>query len=129
MAFELVEANSIGDDEGPSPRGRHRWGWGHKGHGACGGGHGRGRHGECPLSEATAGDTVKVTGIQGDEAFRGRVMAMGILPGVTLKVVGGGCRQPLVVALPGGRCVVDRRSSEMIAVRGVRPDAQERTGQ
>lgn len=129
MASELVEANSIGNDEAEGHCRGHRWGWGRKGHGACGGGHGRERHGECPLSEATAGDTVKVTGIRGDEAFRGRVMAMGILPGITLKVLRGGCRQPLVVALPGSRCVVDRRSSEMIAVRGVRPDAQERTGQ
>jgi Fe2+ transport system protein FeoA len=128
MADHLVDTNSIGRGEGEQRR-RHRWGWGGKGHGACVGGRGRRCCEECPLSEAAAGDVVKVTGIRGDEAFRGRVMAMGILPGVTLTVVKGGRRQPLLVALPGSRCVVDRHSSEMIAVRGVRPHPQrERTG-
>jgi Fe2+ transport system protein FeoA len=69
-----------------------------------------------------------VTGLLGDEAFRGRIMAQGILPGVTLRVVGGGRRQPLLVALPGSRCVVDQRTSELIAVRSARPAAKhERT--
>jgi Fe2+ transport system protein FeoA len=91
-------------------------------------GHGAAAHTQRRLCEAGAGDTVTVTGLLGDEAFRGRIMAMGILPGTTLKVVGGGGRQPLLVALPGSRCVVDQRSSEMIAVRGARPAAKhERT--
>jgi len=155
MAFELVEANSLGSGEGCGRRERRRWGWGrgrqgdgrgcgkeeharHGRHGAEHGGHSEchGRRGKCAgghgarrLCEAGAGDTVTVTGLLGDEAFRGRIMAMGILPGVTLKVVGGGSRQPLLVALPGSRCVVDQRSSEMIAVRGARPAAKhERTG-
>jgi len=128
MAFELVEANSLGSGKGCGRRERRRWGWGQgrrdDGHGCREEGHGRRR-----LCEAGAGDTVTVTGLLGDEAFRGRVMAMGILPGVTLKVVGGGRRQPLLVALPGSRCVVDQRSSEMIAVRGARSVAKhERTG-
>jgi Fe2+ transport system protein FeoA len=94
----------------------------------CAHGHGARAHGQRRLCEACAGDTVTVTGLLGDEAFRGRIMAMGIVPGVTLKVVGGGRRQPLLVALPGSRCVVDQRSSEMIAVRGARAAAKhERT--
>lgn len=130
MAWNLDKANTIGHDEPSGCCRHHRRGWGHKGHGACAGGHRRARREECPLSEAIPGDIVKVIGIRGDEVFRGRIMAMGILPGVTLKVVGGGRGQPLVVALSGSRCVVDRRSSEMIAVRGARPhEQQERTGQ
>jgi Fe2+ transport system protein FeoA len=125
MAKDLGKANSLGGGEGEQRR-RHRWGWRGKPHGACAGGHGRGCCEECPLSEAAAGDVVRVTGIRGDEAFRGRVLAMGILPGVTLTVVKGGRRQPLLVALPGSRCVVDRHSSEMIAVRGVRPHPSEK---
>jgi Fe2+ transport system protein FeoA len=121
-------------DEGHRGHGRHG---AHDGNGECHGrrgkcaahGHGAAVHAQRRLSEAGAGDTVTVIGLLGDEAFRGRIMAMGILPGVTLKVVGGGRRQPLLVALPGSRCVVDQRSSEMIAVRGARPVAKhERTG-
>jgi Fe2+ transport system protein FeoA len=128
MAFELVEANSLGAGEGCGRRERRRWGWGR---GRREDGHGCGEEGHCRrrLCEAGAGDTLTVTGLLGDEAFRGRVMAMGILPGVTLEVVGGGRPQPLLVALPGSRCVVDQHSSEMIEVRGARPVAKhERTG-
>jgi Fe2+ transport system protein FeoA len=75
---------------------------------------------ELTLSEARSGDAVTVSGILGDEAFRGRIMAMGILPGVALTVVSGGRRQPLLVALPGSRCVVDQRSAGSITVRAAR---------
>ena len=75
---------------------------------------------ELTLSEARAGDALTVSGILGDEAFRGRIMAMGILPGMTLTVVSGGRRQPLLVALPGSRCVVDQRSAQSIMVRAAR---------
>jgi Fe2+ transport system protein FeoA len=122
MATDLVATNSLGSGEGHGRRERRRWGWGHKGGGRCRAERAPGCvREESPLAEAVAGDVVTVTGILGDEAFRGRVMAMGILPGVTLTVVRGGRRQPLLVALPGSRCVVDERSSEMITVRRGRP--------
>jgi Fe2+ transport system protein FeoA len=128
MATELVEANSLGIDK-VCGRERRRWGWGQRSHGECRADRGAAAHGRRRLCEASAGDTVTVTGLDGDEEFRGRIMAMGILPGVTLRVVGGGKRQPLLVALPGSRCVVDQHSSEKIAVRGARPAADhERTG-
>lgn len=130
MATDLVATNCLGSDKGHGRRGRRRWGWGHGG-GRCRAGQASGLHQaahqpeaareEVRLSEALVGDTVIVTGILGDEAFRGRLMAMGILPGVTLGVVRGGRRQPLLVALPGSRCVVDACSSEMITVRRARP--------
>jgi Fe2+ transport system protein FeoA len=69
------------------------------------------------LSEARVGSRVVVTGVSGDESFRGRIMAMGIVPGARVSVAHGGARQPLVMALPGRRCVLDRRSTEMIEVR------------
>jgi Fe2+ transport system protein FeoA len=132
MVFELGEAKDIGISKGCGRRERRGWGRGHGRHDqpgageACDGRRGTGQSaasGACRLCQAASGDTVTVTGILGGEAFRGRIMAMGILPGVTLRVVGGGNRQPLLVALPGSRCVVDRRSSEMIAVRPARAAA------
>jgi Fe2+ transport system protein FeoA len=64
-----------------------------------------------------------VTRILGDESFRGRIMAMGIMPGASVSVVGGGAKQPLLIALPGSRCVLDWRSSKMIAVREQRSES------
>lgn len=129
MAHELVEANSVGSGEGRRRRERRGWGWGRRGHDACPAGCDAAvRSEDCPLSEAAVGEAVTVTGLHGDEAFRARLMAMGILPGVTLRVVKGGRRQPLLVALPGCRCMLDQRSSELIAVRGSRSAVkQERT--
>ncbi len=72
---------------------------------------------EMRLSEARVGSRVVVTGVSGDESFRGRIMAMGIVPGARIAVTHGGARQPLVVALPGRRCVLDGRSTAMIEVR------------
>jgi Fe2+ transport system protein FeoA len=117
MAEKLDVANRVarGKDQG-----RRRWRWrgrrmrGRRGDVGCAGvvvG------AEMRLSEARVGSRVIVTGVFGDEVFRGRIMAMGIVPGVRISVAHGGARQPLVVALPGRRCVLDRRSTAMIEVR------------
>jgi Fe2+ transport system protein FeoA len=128
MATELVDTNSLGIGKVCGPE-RRRWGWSRRSHTECRADRDAGAQARRRLCETSAGDTVTVTGLDGDEEFRGRIMAMGILPGVTLRVVGGGRRQPLLVALPGSRCVVDQHSSEKIAVRGARPAANhERTG-
>ncbi len=130
MTFELDGANDLSSRKDQGRRERRRWGR-RRDHLLCDtcavASHGA-VCGELRLCEAGVGDAVTVTGLNGDESFRSRIMAMGILPGVTLRVVGGGSRQPLLVALPGSRCVLDRRSSEKIAVRGERSAADhERT--
>lgn len=124
MASDLGTPKPPGEGESCCPRGQCGRDSGGRLRGVCGEGRGRARHGDTALAEAVAGDTVVVTGIFGDEAFRGRIMAMGLLPGVVLTVVGGGGRQPLLVALPGSRCVVDKHSAEMIAVRAARPQCR-----
>jgi len=58
-----------------------------------------------------------VAGIEGDEALRGKIMAMGIMPGTSLSVLTSCGRRPLMVALAGSRIVLDRRTSHSITVR------------
>lgn len=82
--------------------------------------------GETRLAQAATGDTVTVTHIYGDETFRGKMLARGIAPGVSIAVVKGGARQPLLVALPRSRFVLDSRSSELIAVRSRKSHGGER---
>jgi len=125
---DLDETNNSGSWE---ERGRRRSckGW------LCGGRPGgrqqrRRRHtpaalAEAPLSGAEVGSTVTVTRIDGGQAFRGRMMAMGIRPGVSLSVLSGGARRPLLVALPGSRFVLDWRSSQAITVRRRGPQQAE----
>lgn len=128
MAQELGETNYVcasEDRDGPGHRGW--WGSRQSAHGP--------RHrreqgeptslGETRLSQAGAGSTVTVTDILGDEVFRGKMMAMGIVPGAAVSVVQGGARRPLLVALPGSRFLLDWKSSEMITVRGLRLERTE----
>lgn len=79
------------------------------------------RDGERPLSSAEAGTTVKVLRVFGDEEFRSRMMAMGIVPGASISIVSGGAKQPLLIALTGCRFVIDRTGSEMIAISDRQP--------
>jgi len=72
---------------------------------------------EAPLSWVPAGYEVEVTELLGDEVFRGRIMALGIVPGTTLSVLSGGSGCPLVLAVSGSRLLLDARSSQSILVR------------
>jgi Fe2+ transport system protein FeoA len=138
MTAKLGDPNSFGADEVGGRRHRYRWGRRDPA-GGCGRGQGRGKGrgggchgrlqsgsvaetGEGSLCGVPVGSTVTVTGIRGDESFRGRVLAMGIMPGVSVTVMSGGAKQPQLIALPGSRCVLDWRSSTMIAVRERRPE-------
>lgn len=69
------------------------------------------------LTEVHPGDDVEVVEVMGDEVFRGRLMALGILPGTRLSVVSGGPRGPLVLAMAGGKFVFDRNSARRVLVR------------
>jgi Fe2+ transport system protein FeoA len=67
------------------------------------------------LTQVVPGMAVLVEHVHGDEIFRGKMMAMGIVPGVLSfsTSVGAGGR-PLLIALAGGRLLLDSRSSELI---------------
>lgn len=98
---------------------RHRWGRSGHPHGRDG----RHSHG-CRslargdrLTQVAPGMAVLVEHVHGDEIFRGKMMAMGIVPGASLSVLQGGWGRPLLIALAGGRLLLDSRSSELITVR------------
>lgn len=74
------------------------------------------------LSEALPGATVEVTEIAADEPLRGRLIAMGIVPGARLSVVLGGRGLPFVLALPGSQIVIDSDSSGKVLVSDPGPD-------
>jgi Fe2+ transport system protein FeoA len=78
---------------------------------------------EAPLSRVPVGNEVEVTQLLGDEAFRGRIMALGIVPGAALSVLSGGSGRPLVLAVSGSRFLLDARSSQSILVRNHEPRA------
>ena len=69
------------------------------------------------LAQVPPGSVVQVDRVCGDEVFRGKMMAMGIVPGVSISVLRGGEGQPLLVALMGSRLILDCRSSESITIR------------
>lgn len=65
--------------------------------------------------------TVTVRRLLGDEPFRGKLMAFGVVPGGSAVVVEGGARRPLVLALQTGRLMLDWQSSERVVVDERRP--------
>ena len=77
---------------------------------------------ETDLSCATVGNTVRVAAVLGDTTFRSRMIAMGIMPGVQISIVEGGGHRPLLLALPGGRLMLDSGSARLIRVRASRAE-------
>lgn len=74
------------------------------------------------LAQVAPGTIVRVDRVHGDELLRGKMMAMGIVPGASLSVVQGGSGRPLLIALAGGRFLIDSRSSELVSVRMCREE-------
>lgn len=68
------------------------------------------------LSRAGAGSSYRVARLHGDEAFRGKMMALGIVAGAAITVVQGGGGRPLVIALGRSRLLLDSRSAELVSL-------------
>jgi len=128
MPKKLVEAKLLASAETGSPRwrrGRRRGTCRHSSNGC----HGSWKHkDEAPLSEVPAGTWVEVTRLTGDESLRGRIMALGIVPGAAVGVVSGGWGRPLVLALPQSRLLLDARTSQSILVRDSGTQTAVKTG-
>ena len=76
------------------------------------------RNGDSTLSRVAAGSTVTVAAVHGDDSFRGRMIGIGIVPGVAVSVLEGGPRRPFLLATAGGRFMLDWMSVQKIEVRG-----------
>jgi Fe2+ transport system protein FeoA len=81
---------------------------------------------EIRLPRAGTGGSLAVSRVHGDEAFRGKMMALGIVAGSSLRVVQGGGNRPLLVALNGSRLLLDARSAQRISVTKREDPADER---
>lgn len=78
------------------------------------------------LSEVGSGSSATIESIDGDQGFRTKMLAMGLIPGTTVTVVQNGDNQPLLLALSGSRFALDHASSEKITVH--RPGRERRKG-
>ena len=69
----------------------------------------------CPLSQCKSGETVFVRGITGGCRLRGKLQAMGIMPGEALRIIsdGGG---PLVIETKGIKLAIGNGMAQQIMV-------------
>ncbi len=69
-----------------------------------------------PLDTVQPGQQVRVSQLDSRAGLRGRLYAMGLTPGTTVKLVadGGG---PLVLSILGSRVMIGRGMAEKILVR------------
>ena len=70
------------------------------------------------LSSAVIGENLVITRLEGDQKFRGKMISLGLMPGVALSIDGGGSGQPFLVDIQGGKLALDAKSAGRIMVAG-----------
>ena len=71
------------------------------------------------LAEIPTGRAVTVRGVDGSRAFRRRLLEMGLVPGVTVRIVAvAPLGDPLQVEVRGGQWSIRRTEAAQIAVDG-----------
>ncbi len=68
------------------------------------------------LSDAPAGEKLRVSSIAGGRNLCGRMAAMGIYPGVVMELVCAGCGSPCLVRVHGGTLSLGAGVSQKILV-------------
>ena len=69
-----------------------------------------------PLTNLNEGARAILRSVEGGRQLRGRLAALGLLPGTELEVVQNSGRGPFVVAVKGSRIVIGRGMAARIAV-------------
>ncbi len=69
-----------------------------------------------PLTMVDEGKRAILRSVEGGRQLRGRLAALGLLPGTELEVVQNSGRGPFVVAVKGSRIVIGRGMAARIAV-------------
>lgn len=72
---------------------------------------------ETPLSTLKSGDCGIVQRLEGGEAFRGKMLALGIIPGKTITVARGEKCQPYILRIDDCRVMMDWRTLGRIYVQ------------
>jgi Fe2+ transport system protein FeoA len=69
-----------------------------------------------PLTMVTEGARAVLRSVEGGRELRGRLAALGLLPGTELEVIQNSGHGPFVVAVKGSRIVIGRGMASRIAV-------------
>jgi ferrous iron transport protein A len=69
-----------------------------------------------PLTKVSEGARAILRSIEGGRELRGRLAALGLLPGTELEVIQNSGHGPFVVAVKGSRIVIGRGMAARIAV-------------
>ena len=69
-----------------------------------------------PLTQVTEGKRAILRSIEGGRQLRGRLAALGLLPGSELEVIQNSGHGPFVVSVKGSRVVIGRGMAARIAV-------------
>jgi len=70
-----------------------------------------------PLSMVTAGRRVKLVAVDAGKALKGRLAAMGLVPGVEITVIGSSRPGPFVIGLRGSKIILGRGMAHKIMVK------------
>jgi len=70
------------------------------------------------LCEASSGSNVKVIGFKGGKHFRGKLLSLGIMPGVPLKVIeNNGRHAPMLISVMDNRVIIGKMMAHRIEVK------------
>lgn len=69
-----------------------------------------------PLTQVNEGGRATLRSIEGGRQLRGRLAALGLLPGTELEVIQNSGHGPFVVSVKGSRVVIGRGMAAHIAV-------------
>lgn len=75
------------------------------------------------LTDLRAGESAVITSLHGGEGFRGKMLSMGLLPGMEITIISGGHGQPFVLKVGGTRLMLGWGMAQKIAVSAM-PSAQ-----
>ncbi len=70
-----------------------------------------------PLSEVESGKTVKIVGIDGGRGIRRKLLGLGMIPGVPVKVIRKGRRSPLVLSVLNNQIMLGQRMASKVQVK------------
>ena len=70
-----------------------------------------------PLSMVTAGHKVNLVAVEAGKGLKGRLAAMGLVPGVEITVIGNGFPGPFVIAVRGSKIMLGKGMAHKIMVK------------
>jgi ferrous iron transport protein A len=69
-----------------------------------------------PLTAVEGGRRVRLVAVEGGSGLRGRLAAMGLLPGVEIEVLRQSAHGPFLIGVRGGRILLGRGMARKVTV-------------